>query len=285
VFLSSVKSVCDVIYFIFGYALLPVFVSLDMNIRIVALLFLPLSATMIIPFILLKENRTDLYTETEKKQKSITLVEALSCSLKNKTLIFWMTIAATMNIGLQLFLSGINEFFSTTGINMTIVMASSFAPVPFTLPIYNKVVKKKGLGFAYRYVLLVYSIGMSLMFFCLKLSNMALLTALAMFCGVMVSFAIGAFFSISYTVPSHLAQIESKRIGKGVSSMYFAVQGLFEGIAAGIASGVILVYLKESGYVKYMTLIVAAACMLAFVMSFFLPKTVALLGKQGNDNE
>lgn len=285
VFLSSVKSVCDVIYFIFGYALLPVFVSLDINIRYIALIFLPLSLTMIIPFILLKENRTDNYTEEQKKQKSITMKEALSCSLKNKTLVFWMIIASTMNIGLQLFLSGINEFFSSTEINMTIVMASAFAPVPFTLPIYNKVVKKKGLGFAYRYVLLIYSVGMSMMFFCLNIDNMALLTGLAMFCGILVSFAIGAFFSISYTVPSYLAAIESKRIGKGVSSMYFAVQGLFEGIAAGIASGVILVYLKESGNIKYMTLIVAVACMLAFVMSFFLPDTVALMGKQGTDNE
>ena len=42
VFLSNTKSICDVVYFSLSFALVPVFVSMGMNIRIVALLFLPL---------------------------------------------------------------------------------------------------------------------------------------------------------------------------------------------------------------------------------------------------
>ena len=283
VFLSNVKSVCDVVYFILGYALLPVFISLGMNIRIVALVFLPLSLTMMIPMFLLKEKplkgKNETITENAPVKEKITIGMALSYSFKNKTLIFWMCVAAIMNVGLQLFLSGINEFFSSTGINMTFVMASSFAPVPFTMPLYNAIVKKKGLGFGYRYVLLIFSVGMSIMFFCNNAPKNILLP-LAVFCGVLVSFAIGAFFSVSYTVPSFLAAEESKRIGRNISSMYFAIQGLFEGVATGIASSVILVFLKRKGYISYMTIIVAIACMTAFVLSFFLPKNVTLMGKE-----
>ena len=283
VFLSNVKSVCDVVYFILGYALLPVFISLGMNIRIVALVFLPLSLTMMIPMFLLKEKplkgKNETIAENAHVKEKITIGMALSYSFKNKTLIFWMCVAAIMNVGLQLFLSGINEFFSSTGINMTFVMASSFAPVPFTMPFYNAIVKKKGLGFGYRYVLLIFSVGMSIMFFCNNAPKNILLP-LAIFCGVLVSFAIGAFFSVSYTVPSFLAAEESKRIGRNISSMYFAIQGLFEGVATGIASSVILVFLKRKGYISYMTIIVAIACMTAFVLSFFLPKNVTLMGKE-----
>ena len=56
VFISNAKSICDVVYFSLGYALIPVFISLGINIRIVALIFLPLSLSMLIPFFLLKEN-------------------------------------------------------------------------------------------------------------------------------------------------------------------------------------------------------------------------------------
>ena len=285
-FLSNVKSVCDVIYFILGYALLPLFISFQMNIRTVAVIFMPLSLTMMIPFYLLREKsykKTDKLAAYDNKQaeEKITIVKALSFSIKNKTFIYWMCVAATMNIGLQLFLSGINEFFSTTGINMTFVMASAFAPVPFVLPLYGKIVKKKGLGFGFRYVLLIFSLGMSIMFLCHNVPKNILLP-LAIFCGILVSFAIGAFFSITYTVPSFLAGEQSKITGRNVSSMYFAVQGLFEAVAAAFATQIILPYMKEQDYIKFMTIIVAAFCMLAFVMSFLLPKKVAFMGKEEN---
>ena len=56
VLLSNTKSVCDVVYFSLGFALVPAFVSMGMNIRIIALLFIPLSLTMAIPLFLLKEH-------------------------------------------------------------------------------------------------------------------------------------------------------------------------------------------------------------------------------------
>ena len=288
VFLSNIKSVCDVVYFILGYALLPVFVGMGINIRYVALIFLPLSLLMLIPMFLLKEEPTNKPAPadaTEPAEKPLTLWRAIAVSVKNKNFIYWMFTAAIMNFGLQLFLGGINELFSTTGLNMTVVMASSFVPVPFTIILYNKIVNKKGLGFGYRYILTIFSIGMLVMYFCnVNSHNMTkgALTAVAIVGGVFVSFAIGAFFSVTYTVPSHLAKREHDEKGISVASMYFAVQGLFEGVSAGLATGVMLTALKSEdmiGNISYLPLIVAASCLVAFLMSFAFPKVISGMGK------
>ena len=288
VFLSNVKSVCDVVYFILGYALLPVFVGIGINIRYVALIFLPLSLFMLIPMFLLKEeptNKPASANASDPAEKPLTLWRAIAVSVKNKNFIYWMCTAAVMNFGLQLFLGGINELFSTTGLNMTVVMASSFVPVPFTIILYNKIVSKKGLGFGYRYILTIFAIGMLVMYFCnINSHNMtkAALTAVAMVGGVFVSFAIGAFFSVTYTVPTHLAKREYETKGISVASMYFAVQGLFEGVSAGLATGVMLTALKSEdmiGNISYLPLIVAASCMAAFLMSLAFPKVISGMGK------
>jgi Na+/melibiose symporter-like transporter len=293
VFLSNVKSVCDVVYFILGYALVPVFVGMGVNIRYVALIFLPLSLLMLIPMFLLKEEPTNKpapvgedSTRQVPAERPLTLWRAIAVSVKNKNFIYWMCTAAVMNFGLQLFLGGINELFSSTGLNMTVVMASSFVPVPFTIILYNKIVSKKGLGFAYRYILTIFSVGMLVMYFCnVNSPNMTkgALTAVAICGGVFVSFAIGAFFSVTYTVPTHLAKREREEKGISVASMYFAVQGLFEGVSEGLATGVMLTALKSEdmiGNISYLPLIVAAACLAAFGMSFAFPKIISRMGQK-----
>ena len=292
-FLSNVKSICDVVYFSLGYALIPLFISLKLNIRIVALIFLPLALSMLIPLFLLKEKSTrksktpseDGTEQQSEPVRALKLGPAIACAFKDKVFLYWMLTAFVMNIGLQLFLGGINELFSSAELNQTIVMASSFAPVPFTIFLYNKLVKKYGLGLAFKYILVVFSIGMIVMFLCgwysKDLSDIAK-NAIAITGGIFASFAIGAFFSVSYLVPSRLAQIESEKRGVSVSSMYFAVEGLVEGIAAGIATGPILVFLKQGGdgsYIAYLPIVVAAACMIAFGMSFAFPKNIAKIGR------
>ena len=290
VFLSNTKSVFDVVYFIFGYALLPVFISIGINIRYVALIFMPLAFLMLIPLFMLKEKSTKAEKNDEgvlvaPKSDALTLGGAIKNSFKNKKFIYWMFTAAVMNIGLQLFLGGINELFSSTGLNMTVVMASSFAPVPFTLILYNKIVKRFGLGHAYRYILTIFSIGMMVMFVCTQtyqyLTELQL-TLIAVLGGIFVSFAIGAFFSVTYTVPTHLAAEQKAEKGVSVASMYFAVQGLFEGVSAGFATGIILVTLKDKRVIYLLPIIVAGACMTAFIMSLAFPKSIAKMGKDGN---
>ncbi len=278
-FLSNTKSICDVVYFAIGFALVPVFVNMGMNVRIVALIFLPLALTMMIPMFLLKEKEDG----EEKTVRTLTLWTALKTSFKNKSFIHWMFVCSVATMGLQLFLGGINEVFSSTGLNMTVIMASSFAPVPLTIIVYNALVKKKGLAFAYRYVLLMFSLGMAVMLVCCLCSSLVTelqLTLIALLGGILVSFSIGAFFSITYTVPSQLAKKEFERTGKSVSSMFFAVQGLFEGVATGIGTGIILVLLKDNNVIWLLPLIVIVCCVVTFALTFGFSKDVALLGKK-----
>lgn len=278
ILLSNVKSICDVVYFSLSFALVPVFVSMQMNIRVVALIFMPLALTMMIPMIMIKEKPTNT-KESLEKVKRVSFITSLKFSFKNTKFIYWLCLVFVMNIGLQLFLSGINEFFSTTGIDMTFVMASAFAPVPFTLMLYNKLVKKFGLKTGFQFVLLTFAVGMSLMMLC-KVLPENLILPFAIFCGVIVSFSIGAFFSVTYTIPAQMAADYTEETGISAATMYFAVQGLFEAVSAGIASGVLLVFFKQNGLVSIITLAVAFFCMAAFVMAFFLPKSVALIGKE-----
>lgn len=283
VFLSNTKSICDVVYFSLSFALVPVFVSLGVNIRIVALIFLPLVLTMAIPFFLLKEDKTD--NENENGVPPLTLKKSLTCSFKNTTYIYWLCTAFVMTVGLQLFLGGINELFSSTGLNMTLVMASSFAPVPLTLMVYNKIIKKYGFANAYRYALTIFSVGMIIMYICNINSETMTelqLNLVAILGGIFVSFALGSFFSLTYTVPTFLAKKELDEKKTDVASMYFAVQGLFEGIASGVATGLILVFLKANNCISWLPIIVAVCCGVAFAMSF---KFKDFLAKMGQERE
>lgn len=280
VLLSNTKSICDVVYYSLSFALVPVFVSMGVNIRAVALIFLPLALTMLIPMFLIRENSTrpcDGFVP--EKTVRVNVFRSFGRSFKNKDFIVWLGILAVMNVGLQLFLSGINEFFSTTGLDMTFIMASAFAPIPFTLMLYNYFVRKKGMKFAYQYALLIFSVGMLMMFACPYLPE-KLMLPYAMLCGVITSFGIGSFFSVIYIIPAQLAADENARSGICASSMYFAVQGIFEAVAAGFASGPLLVFLKQNDLIQFTTGVVALMCMTAFVLAFFMPRSIAFIGKE-----
>ncbi len=284
--LANTKSICDVVYFSVSFALVPVFVNMGMNIRIVALCFLPLAATMLIPLFMIKEPSTKdgIVDDNGQKRERVGFIKSFAFSVKNGKFMYWLCILAAMNVGLQLFLTGINEFFSTTGINMTVVMASAFAPIPLTLMLYNHIIRKKGFRAAYMTIVAIYGFGMGLMYLCRKVTD-PWLTIIALCCGIIVSFSIGAFFSVTYTIPSQLAEEANKKGVACASSMYFAMQGLFEAISAAFAGSIILVFLKQNDLVQYMTLIISGFCAVAFVMSIFLPKSMAYLGKANKNGD
>ena len=286
-FISNVKSVCDIFYFIIGYVVVRILLN-GMNIKTVALIVLPCVLTMLIPIFLIKETRDSI--GATGRGETVNLVKSISHTCKNKPFIIWMLVYALMTFGVQLFLGGINEYFSKVGISMIIVMSCSFAPVPFTLILYNKLVKSKGFGFAFRYILLTYGAGMLMMFFVGFMTQTGVIkTVLSIIAGIICSFAVGALFSVAYSVPSQLAAEEEEKTGISNSAMYFAVQGLFSGVASGIATGVVLVALKGSeahptDAMKYMTLICAIAMAVAFAASYILPKSLTVMGKKSKDN-
>ena len=283
-FMSNVKSVCDIVYFILGYVVVSSMLN-SMNIRTVALIVLPLVLTMAIPLFLIKEKSTrpeDVSLEdTIERTKTVNLFKSIAYTFKNKNFILWMVVYSFMTFGVQLFLSGINEYFSVAGMKMMYVMIGAFAPVPFTLLIYNRLMKKRGFGFSFAYTLIIFAVGMFSLFLVSLLEAGTLKMVLSILTGVISSFGIGSMFSVAYSVPSQLAAEEEKKTGVSNAAMYFAVQGLFAGVASGIGGSLVLTLLKDTEKVFYMTLICGAAMIVSLALMVFLPKSVKDMGRKG----
>ncbi len=280
--LSNAKSFFDVVYFVLGYVVVRMLLN-GLNVRTVALLVLPIALTMLIPLFMIKEKSTK--EGAERTTETVHLVQSLCLTFKNKKFIVWMITYAFMTFGVQLFLGGINEYFSFVGLNMIKIMTTTFAPVPFMLIFYNRLIKKRGFGFAFRYVLLMYVIGMVFLGIVGLLEPAPEKEWLSILAGLCCSVAVGALFSVAYSVPSQLAADEEKETGISNSAMYFAVQGLFSGVASGIATGVVLTALKGSetnptNAMQYMTFVAAAGCFAAILFTWLLPRSIITMGRQ-----
>ena len=278
-FISNVKSVCDIVYFVVGYVVVANLLE-GINIRWVALMLLPLVLTMMIPMFMIKEPST--LNGLSGGEKSVNLIKSLGYTFKNKDFIIWMVVYAFMTFGIQLFLGGINEYFEATGMSMMLVMSASFAPVPATLVLYNHIIKKKGFRFGFQYSMILFAVGSLSMFGVSFLEASTMRTVLAVISGLICSFSVGSMFAVAYSIPSQLAADDEKRTGISHSAMYFAVQGLFSGVATGIGGFAVLTLLKQTHHSNLITLITAIACLIAFALAFILPKSIVNLGKVEN---
>jgi len=280
--ISNTKSVCDILYFILGYVIVRMLLD-GLNVRVVSLMVLPLVLTMLIPLFMIKEEST--LSGVKGKNKSVGLIASLKHTCRNKVFLQWMAVYFFMTFGVQLFMGGINEYFSFVGLNMMVVMGATFAPVPLTLMLYNYAMRRRGFGFAFRYVLLTFSVSNILMLFVGQMDGGSLKMALSLLCGLVCSFAIGALFSVAYSIPSQLAAEEEKASGVANSAMYFAVQGLFSGVATGVATGLVLTALKGtessgSTAITYMTAISGAGTLAAWMCTYILPKPLLQMGRR-----
>ena len=282
--IATTKSVMDILYFILGYVVIRMLLN-GLNIRVVALIVLPMTLTMLIPMFMIREE-SNLDGETNREAPhSVRLFKSLQCTMKNRTFVIWMVVNSCMTFGVQLFLGGINEYFSFVGMNMILVMMAAFGPVPFTLLIYNRIIRKHGFGAAFRYTLVTYTVGMAAMFLVGRMGGGSMKTALSIITGLVSSFSIGALFSVSYSVPSQLAAEEEEKTGVANSAMYFAVQGLFQGVATGIATGVVLTALKKGsengGTAMYwLTALAALGTVVALALTALIPKSLMKMGKK-----
>lgn len=291
-FISNSKAFFDIVYYILGYVVVSGMLK-STNIKTVALIVLPMSLTMLIAFFMIKEKSTKDGVKGEKSE-AVNLIKSITYTLKNRPFVLWMVIYSVMTVGVQLFLGGINEYFSYVGMNMMFVMMGAFAPVPFTLILYNRMMKKRGFGVAFKVSLIIYSLGMISMFLAgILFDKSSVKTIISIMTGVISSFAIGSLFSVAYFVPSQLAAEEEDKTGIKSSAMYFAVQGLFAGIASGLATGVILTLLKthtdveadkaasvNSGPMAYMTLIAGVVVFIAALLMSKLPQSIKDIGKE-----
>lgn len=296
--LSNYKTVFDIVYYILGYALIPMFIG-SANIRILALAFLPLSLSMLIPIFMIKEKSSldkDVKARRENPtdesdyviEEHVGLFKSFGYAVRNRNFLVWMLVFSALQFGLQMFITGMNVFYSGSvglrGSQITIVMACALVPVPLTLILYNRIVKKHGFKTGYIASLAAFMFAMIIMFIDRAewIPSATLRLILASVGCLIASFGIGCFFSVNYSIPSSLADMEQKTTGISHPAMFFAVQGLFSGIATAVSTGLVWVNLKAAdngAYVWVMPLIVAAACAVSLVATAFLSKEVCDIGK------
>lgn len=295
--LSNYKTVFDVVFFVLGYALIPAFIG-SANIRTIALVFLPLSMTMLIPLFMIKERSTldkdvEEYKNSgelseEEQEEHVGIIESFKYAMKNKSFVIWMIVYFALEFSTQMFLTGQNVLYSGymgfEGFNITIIMACAFAPVPFTLLLYNKIVKKHGIKMGYIFSLSAYLLAMAVTLSCSQniIKHDTVRLVVAAIGGVLSAFGTGCFFSINYTIPSTLADNERKATGISHPAMYFAIQGLFGGVATALSTGIVWVNLKNLGggqFVWVMPIVVIVGGLVSMVMTKLMAKDVSEIGK------
>jgi glycoside/pentoside/hexuronide:cation symporter, GPH family len=218
------------------------------GVRGAVLMLIPSFITFIGPILVIKESPTHIDSATSKVEPQVPLWDSIKMTLTNKTFLIYMSSVATFFFGLQFFLGGIAfmaaDMMRISEANLGLMNAAAFAPVPVMLIIFNMISRKKGAKFAFRTALLVFAIAMLL--YPLGWSQLNLPVSpmtVGIIAGLIGSFSIGAFFTIPYAFPAHIAAIEAEKTGKNRAGMFFAVQGLinqFVGSLAGSALALLL---------------------------------------------
>lgn len=291
--LTNVKAAFDTIQYSIAYALIPVFIGFGINVRQIGLYFAPLSLTMVIALVLIKENSSipgavAKYGENAGQvveEEHVGMIEGLKQSMSNKAFRAWLLVHGCFNLGLQMFLCGQNVLISgpmgLNGFQIAIINTTAFAPVPLMLIFYRKVMDRKGFRFGFQTALASFALGMLCM--CLAYVQWVPSAAVRMILGatggVISSYGIGAFFSAPTAMPTQISAIEKRTTGKSHPSMYFAVQGIVNSIVAALGTGLIWPNLRNISVggndlagTHAMTYIVIFFCILSIFAAGKLPR-------------
>jgi glycoside/pentoside/hexuronide:cation symporter, GPH family len=240
------------------------------GVRGAALLLLPSFLTFIGPLLVIKEAPSDGSAGQAAEAKT-PLWESFKQTLTNKTFLIYMSSVATFFFGLQLFLGGLAfmaaDMMGISESQLGLMNAAAFAPIPIMLIIFNLMTRKWGAKVAFRSALLVFAVAMLL--FPLSWTRFNIPVS-PLIIGIIASgigsFSIGAFFTIPYAFPAHIAAVDAEKTGKNRAGMFFAVQGVinqFMGSLAGSALALLLTW-------KYGVVAVGPAVAIIMVLAFFL---------------
>lgn len=297
---GSFKSFFDTIGYSVVYALMPVFINMGINISKLVIFALPVMVTMLIPLFIIKEGEKYGEGKDYLPEARVKLTTSLKLTVKNKQFLFWLIPNATAYFGLQMFLTAQNTLISGV-MNLSagtaaILNTCAFAPVPLMLFLYYRLIKKKGLRFAYQVCLLGFAVA--ILNFCVGSeyvfpSNPTARIVIGCIGSVIGSFSIGAFFATPYMVPSQIAANEYKETGKDHTAMYFAVQSLSTSVVAAIATGLVYESIKNITVQKVINgvevvgetwkvgvslvpIITSLMCIVGFLFAFKMPKSYAV---------
>jgi len=244
------------------------------GVRGAALMLLPSFLTFIGPILVIKEDATNVASATSHVEKQVPLWDSVKMTLTNKTFMIYMSSVATFFFGLQFFLGGIAfiaaDMMGISDTKLGLMNAAAFAPVPVMLIVFNLISRKKGAKYAFRAALLIFAVAM-LMYPLgwVKLNLPVPPIMVGIIAGVIASFSIGAFFTIPYAFPAHIAAVEAKETGKNRAGMFFAVQGLINQFVGSLAGSMLALLLTWQYGVVVIGPIVAVTMVLAFF--FFAP--------------
>jgi len=241
------------------------------GVRGAALMLLPSFITFIGPILVIKEDPTNLASATSQIEKQVPLWDSLKMTLTNKTFMIYMSSVATFFFGLQFFLGGIAfiaaDMMGITDTNLGLMNAAAFAPVPVMLIVFNLISRKKGAKYAFRAALLVFAVSMLMYPLGWQKLNLPVPPIMVgIIAGLIASFSIGAFFTIPYAFPAHIAAVEAKETGKNRAGMFFAVQGLINQFVGSVAGSMLALLLTWQYGVVVIGPIVAVTMVLAFFL-------------------
>lgn len=260
---SSYKAFFDTISYCLVYALVPLILEgTKLHIDQFTLLLLPLMGSILIPVFMIKEGEKFEKEAIEAgyditplaEEPKFCIWQSIKTAFKNKPFINWIIVNCCAFFGLQMFLVSMNVLIYTgmgfNGGGMAILNTFAFAPVPIMLFIFNKIKAKKGIRFAYQLALVSFAISILSFVFASKFvmgdDNVMLQYIIGCVGGIFGSFGIGAFFMVPYLIPTQIAVVEEKIIGKNITAMFVAVQALTSSIIGAISGG--LVYEKIKMY-------------------------------------
>ena len=312
-YLSNWKSFIDTVQYAIAYALIPLFASIKgLNIQWVALALAPVGLTMLIAIFMIKE-RSTLKADVAKYKKEhpnepeskisdeVGIWESIKYTFKNKNFVMWLVLLAFFYFGLQMFLSGQNVLASgpmgLEGWQIAVINTAAFAPVPLMLYFYKKIMKRKGFRIAFQLALVSFALSMLCFSFAYVkwIDNVYMRLMIGAVGGTFGSFGIGAFFMAPYMIPAQAAAEDREKNKVSHAPMFFAVQGLVTAGFGALSTGLLWPNLRNNfGQIgqdvppddpsrlfgtHLMPYIVIGACLIAFIICFFLPKSYNELGK------
>ncbi len=251
---SGYKSVFDTINYCMVYALVPVLLDFfRVHIDKFALRCIPIMLTILIPLFIIKEGEKYGYPEGFPLDRDkVPLFKSLKMTFTNKVYMRWLTVECFTVAGLQMFLVSMNAIMvgsiGFNGFQMAIANTCAFGPVPLMLYLFNKVKQKKGTDFTYKTCLVAFAVGILNLFFASKYvlgtGRPHLQMLIAVFGGIVGSWAIGSFFMMPYLAASSVASVEAKLYGFNHSAMYFAAEALVTSIVGAVSSSLIYENIK-----------------------------------------
>ena len=238
------------------------------GVRGAALLLLPSFLTFIGPLLVIKEGPSD-GSAGQAAEEKVSLWQSLKMTLTNRTFLIYMSSVATFFFGLQFFLGGLAfmaaDMMKISETQLGLMNAAAFAPVPIMLIVFNLITRKWGAKLAFRSALLVFAVAMLL--FPLGWTQLNIPVpplVIGIIASVIGSFSIGAFFTIPYAFPAHIAAVEAGQTGKDRAGMFFAVQGLINQFVGSLAGSVLALLLTWRLGVVVIGPVVAVTMVAAF---------------------